>query len=116
MGIPTTVGVYVLLAHVQEYSQDLGVTSYYYLRPLKHCQSRALAGSHPHAPVWGVVVEYIDRARGPTLDFFTQTLPVTLSTTAKLTPLKHFTIRNENRSKQSGPHTPRPTASSGYGS
>ena len=34
-----------------------------------------------------MVVEHMDRAQGPTVDFFPQTLPGTLSTTAKLTSL-----------------------------
>ena len=48
--------------------------------------------------VLGVVIEYMDRARGHTLDIFAQTLPGTLSTTAKLTPFRHFTARGEHGS------------------
>jgi len=40
----------------------------------------------------------VDRARGHTLDIFAQTLPGTLSTTAKLTPFRHFTARGEHGS------------------
>ena len=83
--------------YVELYAPDAGRSvQLYYLRPLKHCQSRATARVRSHATARGVVVEYMDRAQGHTVDFFAQTLPVTLSTTAKLTSLKHLTVRDEH--------------------
>ena len=35
---------------------------------------------------WAVVVEYMDRAQGPTVDFFAQNVPVTLAWPTKLSP------------------------------
>ena len=66
----------------------------YYLRSVKVCEWRASARRRPHAAARGVVVEYMDRARGPTVDIFPQTLPGTLSTTAKLSYLTHFFMRD----------------------
>ena len=43
-----------------------------------------------------MVIEYMDRARGHTVDIFAQTIPATLSTTAKLTPFRHLTTRGEH--------------------
>ena len=51
----------------------------YYLRPLKHCQLVPWARERPRSLNWAVVVEYMDRAQGPTVDFFAQNLPVTLA-------------------------------------
>ena len=70
----------------------------YYLRPLEHCHSRASASERPTRAARGVVIECIDRARGHTRDIFAQTLPGTLSTTAKLTPFRHLTARGEHGS------------------
>ena len=73
-----------------------GATKNYYLRAVEDVMSRASARSRPHATARGVVVEYMGGAQGPTVGFFAQTLPVTLSTTAKLTSLKHVTVRDEH--------------------
>ena len=37
-----------------------------------------------------MVVVYMDRAQGPTVDFFTQNLPVTLPLPTNLSPDSHF--------------------------
>ena len=69
---------------------------FYYLRLRKDYQWRASARRRPHAAARGVVVEYMGGAQRATVDFFAQTLPVTLSTTAKLTSLQHLTVRDEH--------------------
>ena len=66
----------------------------YYLRSVEVYPSRASARRPPHAAARGVVVEYMDRARGATVDIFAQTLTGTLSTTAKLSYLTNFFMRN----------------------
>ena len=72
------------------------IRSVYYLRTESICQPLPYSRRRPHAASRGVVVEYMGGAQGPTVGFFAQTLPVTLSTTAKLTSLKHLTVRDEH--------------------
>ena len=57
----------------------------YYLRAVEHYQSRPEITGHPHASTRVMVVEHMDRARGHTVDIFTQTHRGTIHTTAKLT-------------------------------
>ena len=45
----------------------------YYLRSVEDCESHAPVRRRPHGARRGVVVEYMDRARGPTQDFLSQT-------------------------------------------
>ena len=67
--------------------------TYYYLRMESIYPTRPFPHTAPHASSQGVYVQYMDRARGHTVDIFTQTLPGTLSTTAKLSSLTHFFTR-----------------------
>ena len=58
---------------------------YLRVRSVKHWQSRASARRQPHAAARGVVVEYMDRARGYTLDVFAQTLATMLASPSAVT-------------------------------
>ena len=62
------------------------VTNYrvsYYLRTERDYVVRVSARAHPHASTRVMVVEYMDRARGHTVDFFAQTLRGTHTNPAK---------------------------------
>ena len=63
----------------------------YYLRAVGHYHIRASACKRPHSSSWGVVVEYMDRAQGPTGDILPQTLHVTHTNPSKsrYSPLTH---------------------------
>ena len=55
-------------------------TVYYYLRPAE--DSQIVCGGirvHPKTANYGLVVEYMDRAQGPTMECFTPNLRVTLA-------------------------------------
>ena len=50
----------------------------YYLRAVEPCKLCASARKSVESLNWVLVVEYMDRAQGPTVDFSTQNLLVTL--------------------------------------
>ena len=54
------------------------ISSYYYLRTLSTEGWRPWRWEHLERVSWVMVVEYMDRSRGPTVDFFILNLPVTL--------------------------------------